>query len=109
MHRKKFIEFAQLLDFVSFIGPICINVGLHKNIPQFTIIVCCPILFREMSRIDITARSAYPGGSIALVISGRAIIDGIYCHFSDQEVYHYLNLHGDYQAFSDRPYMKGSR
>ena len=57
----------------------------------------------------ISPRSSYPGGSIALVISGQAIIDEIYCHVSDQEVYHYLNLHGDNQAFSDDPNMKGSR
>ena len=66
--------------------------------------------FRLESCPDLVSpRSAYPGGSIALVISGRAIIDEIYCHVSDQDVYHYLNLHGDNQAFSDSPNLKGSR
>ena len=46
---------------------------------------------------------------MALVISGQAMIDEIYCHIGDQDVHHYLNLYGDNQAFGDHPYMKGAR
>ena len=75
--------------------------GLHKyaRSTSESRLITLLNLFREMSRIDITT----------VIISRRFYSYEIYCHISDQDLHHYLNLHGDNQAFSDHPTMMGSR